>query len=114
MKQLSPIASGQASFDWLEPDAQTLAALAREYLDQARSMPKERTAVLISCGKNKKTTKDTVSELYTSPRFRLSRLLAERLHLQYFVISAKHGLLAPSKRIEPYELGLESFDDHQR
>jgi len=52
--------------------------------------------------------------MYTSPRFRLSQLLADRLNLQYFIVSAKHGLLVPSQKIEPYELNLGSFNNEQR
>jgi hypothetical protein len=69
---------------------------------------------LISCGRNKKQTKDAASELYTSPRFRLSRSLADHLKLQYFVVSAKYGLLAPTEMIEPYDASLELFNDEQR
>jgi hypothetical protein len=114
MKQLSPAASQQIVFDWLEPDSRTLAALAGECLDRVRSLPKDRTVVVISCGRNKKQTKDKVSELYTSQRFRLSRHLAERLGLQYFVVSAKHGLLEPTATIEPYDVSLETLSGEQR
>lgn len=114
MRQLSPIASEQMAFDWLEPDPRALAALAGECVDRLRSLPKGRTVVLISCGRNKKQTKDTASELYTSPRFRLSRRLADHLQLQYFVVSAKYGLLAATETIEPYDVSLELFNDEQR
>jgi hypothetical protein len=62
----------------------------------------------------KKQTKDAASELYTSPRFRLSRSLADHLKLQYFVVSAKYGLLASTEVIEPYDVSLELFNDEQR
>jgi hypothetical protein len=114
MRELSPIASEQIAFDWLEPDSRALAILASESVDRLRSLPKDRTVLLISCGRNKKQTKDAASELYTSPRFRLSRRLADHLRLQYFVVSAKYGLLDPTETIEPYDLSLELFNDEQR
>lgn len=85
MKQLSP-KSEQMTFDWIELDPRAIPSLAGECVDRLRSLPKGRTVVLVSCGRNKKQTKDAASELYTSPRFRLSRSLAEHLKLQYFVV----------------------------
>jgi hypothetical protein len=113
MKRPSP-KSEQMAFDWLELDPRAIASFAGECVDRLRSLPKNRTVVLISCSKKKKQTKDAASDLYTSPRFRLSRNLADHLKLQYFVVSAKHGLLAPTEMIEPYDSSLELFNDEQR
>jgi hypothetical protein len=113
MMQPSP-KSEQMAFDWLELAPQAIASLAGECVDRLRSLPNGRTVVLISCSRKKKQTKDAASELYTSPRFRLSRSLADHLKLQYFVVSAKYGLLASTEVIEPYDVSLELFNDEQR
>lgn len=114
MKQRSSIASKQITFDWMEPDARTLAALAGECVESVNSLPKDGTVVLVSCGRNKRKTKAPAAELYTSSRFQLSREFAERLGLRYFIVSAKHGLVAPDRKIEPYDQSLEALNDEQR
>ena len=109
MKLLSSTASGQIAFDWVEPDPRTLAALAAECISQLGALPTERTVALISCGRSKKATKAAAAELYTSRRFQLSKQFASRLGLTCFIVSAKHGLLAPTEAIAPYDVNLESF-----
>jgi hypothetical protein len=42
-------------------------------------------------------------ELYTSPLFRKSRRLAESRFSQWFVLSAKHGLVHPDTVLSPYD-----------
>ena len=91
-----------------------LAALASERVGLMNSLPKDRTVVLISCGRNKEKSKAAAAELYTSSRFQLSRQFADRNQLEYFVISAKYGLLAPAEKIEPYDLNLASLSDERR
>ncbi|MEZ0606179.1 DUF6884 domain-containing protein [Paraburkholderia sp. IW21] len=65
--------------------------------------------VVIGCGRNKLKSAARVSHLYTSSRFQRSRAIAENLGARYFVLSAKHGLVAPDKIIEPYDFQIKNL-----
>ena len=59
---------------------------------------------LVSCVKTKRDHPAKPAELYTSPYFEKMRTYAEREHDEWWILSAKHGLLAPDgKPIKPYE-----------
>ena len=58
---------------------------------------------LVSCGKNKKPSAAPARELYISGRFQRTRASVEATGCPWFVLSAKHGLLAPDKVIDPYD-----------
>lgn len=114
MKRASSTAPEQIAFDWIEPDARTLAGLAGECVDIVRSAPPDRTIVLISCSKSKGRAQAPAAELYISPRFKLSQQFASRQKLNYFIISAKHGLLSPGAVVEPYDVNLASLSADDR
>ena len=114
MKQSVSTAPEQITFDWLEPDARALAALAGDLVDVVRSASLQRTIALISCSESKKREAAPAADLYTSPRFKLSRAFALRQELNYYIISAKHGLLSPQDVIEPYDVNLRSFRPNER
>ena len=59
--------------------------------------------VIIGCGKSKKSTAMTAENIYTSTLFSLSRKYAQLNSDRWFIVSAKHGLIAPDTVIEPYE-----------
>jgi hypothetical protein len=105
--------SDQLAFDWLDPDRDQLARLAKQFVDEMRQLPKN-AIVLVSCGKHKKDTKSIASELYTSPRFRMSINLIGRLQKRAFILSAKHGLLTLTTQVAPYDVDLSAFDDERR
>ena len=60
---------------------------------------------LVSCTKQKRNEPSRPAELYTeSAYFRKMRDYSERNHDQWFVLSAKYGLLEPDgEPIEPYD-----------
>lgn len=66
--------------------------------------------VLVGCVKSKLDHPAPARDLYTSPLFRKERAYAEASGAPWFVISAEHGLVDPSRVIEPYELRLGSTD----
>ena len=104
----------QMIFSWMESDPSAMPAAARAFLNEVRSDQTTRTHFLISCGKHKQLTPAPAAELYTSPRFRLSVNLPQRLGLPFSVLSAKYGLLQPSTPIEPYDLSLASQSREQK
>jgi hypothetical protein len=59
---------------------------------------------LVSCVKTKQDEPAAPKELYTSSYFEKMRAYAERHHDEWYIISAKHGLLDPDgPPIEPYD-----------
>lgn len=62
---------------------------------------------LVSCVKSKRTEPATPKNLYTSDYFDKMRSYAERHHDDWFILSAKHGLVDPDgDPISPYDLTL--------
>ena len=59
---------------------------------------------LVSCVKTKRDEPATAKNLYTSDYFEKMRTYAEQYHDDWWILSAKHGLLGPEeKSIEPYD-----------
>jgi len=59
---------------------------------------------LISCVKTKRDEPATPKNLYTSDYFEKMRAYAEQYHDDWWILSAKHGLLGPDgDLIEPYD-----------
>jgi hypothetical protein len=64
---------------------------------------------LVSCVKTKRDHPTIPKDLYTSSYFEKMREYAERTHDDWWILSAKHGLLDPDgDPIEPYEATLTS------
>ena len=64
---------------------------------------------LVSCVKTKRDHLAIPKELYTSSYFEKMRSYAERNHDDWWILSAKHGLLEPDgDPIEPYDATLTS------
>src|SRR5258708_22437215 len=62
---------------------------------------------LISCSKSKGGHRDLARNMYVSPLYRKSMMVAEGWGLSFSILSAKHGLLNPNDVIEPYDLTLK-------
>ncbi len=60
--------------------------------------------ILISCGRRKKKISASAAELYTSQRFKKARAIAEQLGANFYIVSAKHGLINPDKLLPPYDV----------
>ena len=59
---------------------------------------------LVSCVKSKRDEPVTPKNLYTSDYFQKMRSYAEQYHDDWWILSAKHGLLDPDAQpIEPYD-----------
>jgi hypothetical protein len=59
---------------------------------------------LVSCVKTKRNEPTTPKNLYTSDYFEKMRSYAEQYHDDWWILSAKHGLLDPDgEPIEPYD-----------
>jgi hypothetical protein len=62
--------------------------------------------ILIGCVKRKLQTAAPAKDLYVSPLFRKGKAYAEHTDVPWFILSAKHGLVAPDDELEPYDLRL--------
>lgn len=78
-------------------------------------MPKEPKAVaLVSCVSAKQSRPAPAGELYTSALFLKARQYAKRATESWYILSAMHGLLAPTTIIEPYEKTLNAMEARER
>ena len=75
--------------------------------DDAVEAAHGRTIVLVSCAKSKRSRQSQARDLYCSPLFKAQREYAEAISDQWFILSAKHGLLEPDRQIAPYEKTLK-------
>ena len=59
---------------------------------------------LVSCVKTKRDEPAVPKDLYASPYFEKMRAYAEQYHDDWWILSAKHGLLDPDgEPINPYD-----------
>ena len=72
------------------------------------------TVCLVACTSRKGDQPATAEFIYRSPLFSAARSYAEKRADQWFILSAKHGLLSPGDVIEPYNESLLSQSDTQR
>ena len=70
--------------------------------------------LLVGCVKRKSGWAGPARDVYVSPLWRYRREYAERLAVPWFILSAKHGLLAPDTLIEPYDLALADLSPAER
>jgi hypothetical protein len=66
--------------------------------------------VLVGCCRDKGPVPTAARALYRSPRFRLAVEWAEASRCPWFILSGKHGLLAPDDVVAPYDLDLSAAD----
>lgn len=104
----------QMSFGWHGIDPLTLPSLARDFLESLVVGDRASAVFLISCGQQKQQATVRAEELYTSSRFNLSSGLPKRLKRKFSILSAKHGLLDPGKRIQPYDVSLRTLSRHEQ
>ena len=74
----------------------------------------ERIAVIVVCSKQKFDHKAPASELYQGDMFKKSKLIAIKLQADFYILSAKYGLITGSKIIEPYETVIQTKKDKDR
>lgn len=64
---------------------------------------------LVACSATKRSSPSSAENLYSSALFSNARNVAKTVADSWFILSAKHGLLAPSTRIEPYDTSLKDL-----
>lgn len=69
---------------------------------------------LVSCVKSKANSARPAQDLYTSPLFSGMRSYAEQNADNWFILSAKHGLLRPEQVVAPYEKTLKTMRKVER
>lgn len=62
--------------------------------------------LLVGCVKTQLDHPAPADELFASPLFRYRRDFAERSRRPWFILSSRHGLVAPGTVIEPYDVPL--------
>ena len=77
-------------------------------------MPDYQTIGLVSCGKTKLPYAAPARDLYTGQLFRAARAYVEARGWQWWILSAKHGLLHPETIITPYDVTLTTMKHEQR
>ncbi len=70
------------------------------------SSDRDRDVVLISCSRQKREQACAAGDLYISDRFLKARKHAQATGRQWYVLSAKWGLLHPDDIIAPYDMDL--------
>ena len=70
--------------------------------------------ILVGCVKGKRHRAGLARDLYTSIAWRYRRDYAEMHGCPWYILSAKHGLLAPDTWIEPYDLALATLSASKR
>src|SRR4051794_18394300 len=61
---------------------------------------------LVGCVKRKRSVASRAADLYTSTLFTGRRTYVERTCDEWWVLSAEHGLVAPTDVLEPYDVTL--------
>ena len=69
---------------------------------------------LVSCVKTKAAEPRPARSLYTSPLFTFASTYAEKISNQWYVLSAKYGLVDPDEVIAPYEKTLNKMPISER
>jgi hypothetical protein len=78
------------------------------------SMAKVDRLYLVSCVSQKQSTDALASDLYISPWFLAAREYVKAADGPWFILSAMHGLVSPSKRIATYNQTLVNMKIAQR
>lgn len=71
------------------------------------------TVVVIQCGSTKRKEPARARDLYLGAYFNACRAAAERIGDRWYIVSAKHGLLTPSRIIAPYNATLPLRGDRE-
>jgi len=74
-------------------------------------MPTTLRVGIVGCGSAKREHAAPAKDLYTSSYFALKRQFAEEYCDQWYVFSAKHGLVAPDTVLDPYDASLSPRSD---
>lgn len=70
-----------------------------------------KTLVVVGCGSEKRGRISEARHLYTSTYFRKKREYAEAVGDQWVILSAEHGILAPTERTRPYDTTIDDLGE---
>lgn len=73
-----------------------------------------RNVYLLTCSHRKLSEPARAKDLYISPSFIAARKIAEKKGDNWFILSAKHGLIEPEVKLKPYDLSLLSLSESER
>lgn len=73
------------------------------------SFTRVRLVYLVACSATKRDIYTSAQFLYCSERFNLVKDLMEQTKSEWYIISAKHGLVHPCEMLSPYNLNLEEM-----
>lgn len=74
----------------------------------------DRKIGLIACVSKKRKETSPASELYISQWFQAAKRYILSLEIEYFILSAKHGILYPTQLVEPYDQSLYRLSVSER
>jgi hypothetical protein len=77
-------------------------------------MARPKPLFLVQCVSRKRSTTAAARDLYQSDWFRKARAYVESQGGSWFILSGKHHLLDPTKRIEPYNITLNQMSAASR
>lgn len=66
--------------------------------------------VVVSCGKAKRSGRHPIGDLYIGGYFLACRSWAQSVTDQWYIVSAKHGLCAPSFEVDNYDMTMKHPD----
>jgi hypothetical protein len=69
---------------------------------------------LVSCVSKKQIRPSRARDLYCSAWFVKARAYVEGLDVQWFILSAKYGLVSPDEVVSPYEVTLNEMASEER
>lgn len=73
-----------------------------------------RVISIVQCVSKKRATPQRARHLYTSQLFVNAAAYAEKISTEWFIISAKYGLVKPTEIIEPYDVTLKDMSAFER
>lgn len=74
----------------------------------------KKTVALVACVAAKLPFATAAGDLYISSLFRKARSYAEKHADSWYILSAKHGLVSPSRIIDPYDVTLNAMSIAER
>jgi hypothetical protein len=77
-------------------------------------MTARRTIAFVACVGKKRVAAAPARSLYTSAWFVKARRFVEHEADAWFILSARHGLVAPEQPLEPYEQTLNTMPRYER
>lgn len=87
---------------------------AADCLAAGKNKAPETSLYLVSCVGEKLAVCSPARDLYVSAWFEKARAFVEAAGGSWFILSAKHGLVAPEEPIEPYDLTLNRMPADER